>query len=175
MDLGRHLSSLQDALTLAARSGGDDVQEAAERLAGSLEPALRLTFLELASELADDITVRLDGDSVEVRLRGGQPEIVVERRPRGDQDVAPPAPPSPPPPPPPPAQPVRPEEGDPLSRITLRLPESLRGRVDDAAATAGVSLNTWFVRAVQDALDPPVQSPAPPSQHTARRMTGWVR
>ncbi len=161
MDLGRHLSSLQEALATAASAGGADVQEAAEHLAGALEPALRLTLLEFASELSDDITLKLDGDSVEVRLRGGQPEVVVERR----TDAAPP------PPPPPPAPPAPPEDGDSPARISLRLPESLKGRIDDAATAEGVSVNTWIVRATQRALHTP---PAPAEQST-RRMTGWAR
>src|SRR5690554_1751837 len=153
MDLNRYLGSLQESLTAAAATAGADVQEAAERLTSALEPALRLTLLEFASELSDDITVKLDGDSVEVRLRGGQPEVVVERRPRPEPDVTPPAPPAPPPPP---------EDGDSQARISLRLPESLKRGVDDAAANEEVSVNTWIVRACQRALQAPPTTPTSP-------------
>ncbi len=163
MDIGRHLSTLQEHLASAARSGGPDVQEAADRLVTALEPALRLAFLELASELTDDITVKLDGDSVEVRLRGGRPEVVVERRPQPETAPQPPAPPAPPPPP---------EEGEAPARISLRLPESLKSRIDDAAAQQGVSVNTWIVRAAQRSLQAPQ---VPPVLHQGHRMTGWAR
>lgn len=162
MDLAPYLSNLRDALAAAARTAGEDVQEAAERLAAALEPALRLTLLEFASELTDDITVKLDGDAVEVRLRGGQPEVVVERRPRTE-----PTPPSPPTPPEPPV----PSE-DSQARVSLRLPESLKTRIDDAAAAEGVSVNTWIVRAAQRALQAP---PSPPFSPATRWMTGWAR
>ena len=162
MDLAPYLSNLRDALAAAARTAGEDVQEAAERLAAALEPALRLTLLEFASELTDDITVKLDGDAVEVRLRGGQPEVVVERRPRTE-----PTPPSPPTPPEPPV----PSE-DSQARVSLRLPESLKTRIDDAAAAEGVSVNTWIVRTLQRSLEVPH---IPPSTPSGRRMTGWVR
>src|SRR5690606_67520 len=162
MDLAPYLSNLRDALAAAARTAGEDVQEAAERLAAALEPALRLTLLEFASELTDDITVKLDGDAVEVRLRGGQPEVVVERRPRTE-----PTAPSPPTPPEPPV----PSE-DSQARVSLRLPESLKTRIDDAAAAEGVSVNTWIVRAAQRALQAP---PSPPFSPATRRMTGWAR
>lgn len=162
MDLAPYLSNLRDALAAAARTAGEDVEEAAERLAAALEPALRLTLLEFASELTDDITVKLDGDAVEVRLRGGQPEVVVERRPRTE-----PTPPSPPTPPEPPV----PSE-DSQARVSLRLPESLKTRIDDAAAAEGVSVNTWIVRAAQRALQAP---PSPPFSPATRWMTGWAR
>lgn len=164
MDLAPYLTNLRDALAAAARTAGDDVQEAAERLAGALEPALRLTLLEFASELTDDITVKLDGDAVEVRLRGGQPEVVVERRPRSE-----PTPPSPPTPPEPPAPA---SADDSQARVSLRLPESLKTRIDDAAAAEGVSVNTWIVRAAQRALQAP---PSPPFSPATRRMTGWAK
>src|SRR5690606_37178161 len=162
MDLAPYLSNLRDALAAAARTAGEDVQEAAARLAAALVPALRLTLLEFASELTDDITDKLDGDAVEVRLRGGQPEVVVERRPRTE-----PTPPSPPTPPEPPG----PSEYS-QARVSLRLPESLKTRIDDAAAAEGVSVNTWIVRAAQRALQAP---PSPPFSPATRRMTGWAR
>ena len=39
-----------------------------------------------------------------------------------------------------------------LSRVTLRLPESLKLHAERVAAGEGVSLNTWLVRAVQESL-----------------------
>ena len=162
MDLAPYLSNLRDALAAAARTAGEDVQEAAERLAAALEPALRLTLLEFASELTDDITVKLDGDAVEVRLRGGQPEVVVERRPRTE-----PTPPSPPTPPEPPVP-----SADSPARPSPRPPRSPQTRLDDAAAAEGVPVNTWIVRAAQRALQAP---PSPPFSPATRRMTGWAR
>ena len=44
--------------------------------------------------------------------------------------------------------PPHPEDGM-TARITLRLPESLKGSVEAAAANEGVSVNTWLVRALQ--------------------------
>ena len=41
------------------------------------------------------------------------------------------------------------EEG--LARITVRMPESIKNRADDAAAAAGQSLNTWLVNLVRSA------------------------
>lgn len=173
MDLTEYLAGLRDSLVAATRNSSDAVRQVADDLGQTLEPALRLTLMELASDIAAQVSSELDGDIVEVRLRGGRPEIVVQRGPRlEDPSVpAPPAPPAPPPPPP------LPEDGDGgTARVSLRLPESVKDRVDDAAARDGVSVNTWLVRAAQSALlaaDAPT-TPDDPTR-TSRRMSGWAR
>ncbi len=170
MDLNSYLGSLRQALANAASTSAPEVQDAADRLAQSLEPALRLALMELASDLAADVTSRLEGAVVEVRLRGGSPELVVDQQVPTEQ-FAPPAPPEPPVPPMPP----EPEDAS-QTRVTLRLPESLKARVDEAAATDGVSINSWLVRAVQKALTSPGSaSTSSGPAGLGRRMTGWVR
>ncbi|MCK6211150.1 histidine kinase [Georgenia sp. EYE_87] len=163
MDLSPYLASLRQALASTARGSGSQVQEAAELLAQSLEPALRLTLMELASDVAAEVTVQLDGDVVELRLRGGNPEVVVQQRPR-TAEAPPPAPPAPP----------VPEDDGGTARISLRLPENLKGQVDQAAAREGVSVNTWLVRAAQQSLAGPGAQPTD-NIRTGRRMSGWVR
>ena len=37
-------------------------------------------------------------------------------------------------------------------RISLRLPDALKGRAEQAAAGAGTSLNSWLGRAIADAV-----------------------
>lgn len=170
MDLNPYLSSLRQALANAAGTATPEVQEAADRLAQSLEPALRLTLMELASDVAADVTSRLDGAVVEVRLRGGLAELVVDQQ-APTEEFAAPAPPEPP------TAPMPPEPEDAShTRVTLRLPESVKARVDEAAATDGVSINSWLVRAVQKSLtNPGSPSAAANPTRTGRRMTGWVR
>lgn len=161
MDLERYLRDLQDALTTAAQTSSADVQEAAERLSRTMASTLQLTLMQFAADLADQITVQLDGDTVDVRFRSDGPEVVVTP---ADAHAAP-EPPEPPAPPPPPG-----EDGD-ISRISLRLPEALKTQVEQAATAQGLSTNAWLVRAAQSALHPPtVRTTA-----TGRRMTGWVR
>jgi hypothetical protein len=65
------------------------------------------------------------------------------------------------------------DEDEPLSRISLRLPASVKARVDEQAAKDGISTNAWLVRAVMDALaerrvgatwpEPPPPPPPPPA------------
>ncbi|SEF01066.1 hypothetical protein [Ruania alba] len=171
MDLNGYLSSLQQALANATGTSSPEVQEASARLAQTLEPALRLTLMELASDVASEVTLRLEGAVVEVRLRGGSPELVVEQQPDGVADVTEPlAPPAPPAPPEAPA----PEDDGSQTRVTLRVAESLKSRIDDAATRDGVSVNTWLVRAAQQQLAGPSGNESRTSS-SGRRMTGWVR
>lgn len=169
MDVNTYLSSLRQALANAASTSTPEVQDAADRLAQSLEPALRLALMELASDLAAEVTSRLDGALVEVRLRGGSPELVVDQQAPTEQ-LAPATPTEPPAPPAPP----EPEDAS-QTRVTLRLPESLKVRVDEAAASDGVSINAWLVRAVQTALTTPGHHSSTGPAGVGRRMTGWVR
>jgi predicted HicB family RNase H-like nuclease len=87
---------------------------------------------------------------VEVRLAGRDPELVYV-----DDPEAPEEPPAP---------------GDDLSaRITLRLPETLKGSLETAAAREGVSANAWIVRALARALEPRG------ARRSSNRLQGFAR
>ena len=77
MDITGYVEHLRADLTNAAASGGDALVDAAERLATSLDAAVRMTLLEALSDAAAEITAALDGTTVEVRLRGRDPDLVV--------------------------------------------------------------------------------------------------
>jgi hypothetical protein len=156
------------------------VRAAAERLTLALDPAMRLALMDALAQAAAEISSELPAGSVDVRLRGREPEFVV------DVPTMPMAPPTPPAPPAPP-EPEDPEGA--VARITLRIPESLKAKAEELAARSGHSLNTWLVttirnatrseRAVEVDLD---LSSIPffdelqrgPSRKGRRRMTGWV-
>src|SRR5829696_2159227 len=77
MDLDGYVDHLQRGLADAAAAGGEAMVDAAGRLATSLDAAVRMALLEALSDAAAEITAALDGGSVEVRLRGREPELVV--------------------------------------------------------------------------------------------------
>lgn len=172
MDLTQYVSDLRQQLAVAAEAGGDEARQLAERLTGPLEAAGRLVLLEALSEAAGEITRELAPGSVEVRLRGRDPEFVVTQAASpAFEEVAPHSVPSSPVP----AAPIELDEGS-TSRTTLRLPDHLKVRVEEAAARDGVSVNSWLVRAVTDALEPiggrrATARESPAGQH----FTGWVR
>lgn len=61
------------------------------------------------------------------------------------------------------------------SRTTLRLPDALKSRVDEAAASDGMSVNTWLVRAVATALQPKQRRAAQRTVRTGDNFAGWAR
>ena len=61
------------------------------------------------------------------------------------------------------------------SRTTLRLPDALKARVDEAAAADGLSVNTWLVRAVAAALQPKQRRSAQRTLRTGDNFVGWAR
>ncbi|MGY4643686.1 toxin-antitoxin system HicB family antitoxin [Cellulomonas sp. URHB0016] len=170
MDLTRYVDELQHQLATAAGAGGDEARELAERLTAPLDSAVRLVLLDALSTAADEITGELAPGSVDVRLRGREPEFVVTLAPTAAfEDAAPQT-----------VEPSRPAVPDPddvsTSRTTLRLPDQLKAQVESAAAREGVSVNTWLVRAVAAALLPAEPSRTPPrAASTSGRLTGWVR
>jgi hypothetical protein len=176
MDITRFVESLRRDLTGAAEAAGPDGHAAAERILMALEPAVRLTVMEVLAQAAAEISADLPVGVVEVRLRGRDPELVV--------DV--PAAPVPPTPPTPPTPPSPPEPGDPelgdeeIARITLRLPESVKARAEEFAARSGHSLNAWIVGALRAATDQRSVNvdidltSFPFGGDKARRMRGWV-
>ena len=85
MDLQPYVDGVRHELSVAAAAGGPDAEALAERLTAPLESAIRLALLEALSEAAEQITRDLAPGSVEVRLRGRDPEFTVSS---GIEEVA---------------------------------------------------------------------------------------
>jgi len=179
MDLTPFIESLRRDLTAAAEVAGEEARGAAERLTGALDAAVRLAMLDALSTAADEITRDLAPGSVEVRMRGRDPDFVVIV-PAPEEPPEPDVPPAPPPPPPPTADGEQGEQG--TARITLRLPEALKNRVEEASAAEGMSVNAWLVRMINAAV---TGRPAGGGQNfgyrgsrgpkIGQRLSGWAR
>jgi hypothetical protein len=159
MDLQPYVDTVRHELTIAAAAGGPDAAELAERLTAPLESAIRLAVLEALSEGAELITRELAPGSVEVRLRGRDPEFTVTPAPSEPEDA-----------------PLVPEIDDDGGtwRVTLRLPETLRTAVGSAARGAGLSVNAWMVRAIAGALGTG-QARRRHDGPSDKSLRGWVR
>lgn len=176
MELERYVNGLRQQLVVAAAAGGEDAQALAERLTAALDPAVRLVMIDALSTAAGEITRELAPGSVELRIRGTEPEFVVSAPPPG---------------------PGEPEEGGAgeawrpsgapvaatgaaeggLSRVNLRLPDQLKRQVEEAADREGLSINAWLVRAAAAAVERAdagarTESDAP---RGGRSFTGWGR
>ena len=182
MDITPYVESLRRDLTAAAEAGGTEAKAAAERLALALHPAVRLALMEALSQAAAEITSELPTGAVEVRLRGREPEFVVDVPTAPLSEATPSASTTP-------QDAAEPEdEDDTVARITLRIPESLKAKAEELAARSGHSLNTWLVHTIRNAtregainVDIDLSSmplfgegPRGPGRRAGRRMTGWV-
>ncbi|HEX5561960.1 MAG TPA: pilus assembly protein HicB [Nocardioidaceae bacterium] len=178
MDITPYVESLRHDLAAAAEAGGPEARAAAERLALALDPAVRLALMDALSQAAAEITSELGAGSVEVRLRGREPQLVVDvptvsaaapaaaAGPTADDDA---------------------DDDGAQARITLRLPESVKYKAEELATKGGHSLNSWIVNVVRAAtreravkVDIDLSSlPFGEGLTAARgkgpkRMTGWV-
>jgi hypothetical protein len=161
MDLQPYVEAVRHELNVAAAAGGADAAELADRLSAPLESAIRLALLESLSEAAELITRELAPGSVDVRLRGRDPEFTVTPPPAEPEDA-------------PLAAPPDFDEDGGTWRVTLRLPENLRTAVDSAARGAGLSVNAWLVRAVAGALGTG-QARRRHDGPSDKSFSGWVR
>ena len=181
MELSRYVERLRHDLAVAAEAGGEEARALADRLTAPLEAAAQLVLLDALTAAADEITVELAPGSVEVRLRGREPEFVVtsplvraeperagtyadrhadhDARALGAGGRA-----------------ALADEGG-TSRINLRLPDTLKSRVEDAARSENLSVNAWLVRAAAAAIDAGGRRTAGRSRNAGggQRFTGWVQ
>jgi HicB-like protein involved in pilus formation len=150
MQIDGYVQALREDLARVAAVGDESTARAAELLAVALESAFGRRLQEALAEAALELSAQLEDGRVEVRVAGGDPELVYV-----NETVAPPA-----------------ETTDEAStaRITLRLPESLKSRLETAAAASGLSVNTWLVQALNRAVES-----RPPAGGNRRRLTGYGR
>ena len=164
MDLQPYVDAVRHELNVTAAAAGEAAQDLADRLSAPLESAIRLALLEALSAAAEEITSELAPRSMQVRLRGRDPEFIVSA-PLDDGPI---------------------EDADNVFaaqyddggtwRVTLRLPEGLRAAVEAAARREGASLNAWLVRAAARASQGASQAESGGSARTSgRHVTGWVR
>ncbi|GLX51804.1 hypothetical protein Shyhy01_47540 [Streptomyces hygroscopicus subsp. hygroscopicus] len=168
MDLTPYVDNLRRELSVAAEAGGEEARELAERLTAPLESAARLTMLNVLSAAMDEVTRDLAPGSVDVRLRGLDPDFVVSLPDAGAPVAAAE-------PVPVPQVPADADEGG-TARVNLRLPAQLKARAEEAASREGLSVNAWLVRAVSAAVDGGARPrPAERVQTIGQSFTGWVR
>jgi hypothetical protein len=162
MEMSEYADALRGELAAITRFANEEVARAGEMLAEALDSSVRLALLDVLSAAAAEITAELDDAVVEVRLAGGDPTFIVSHT-----MTEPPADPGP-------AE-AADESGS--ARITFRLPDTLKSRIEAAAAAQRMSVNTWLVRAASQALDSPSgQTTSGFSRRgPGQRITGYAR
>lgn len=150
MQVDGYVQALQEDLARVAAVGDETTARAAELLAVALESALGRRLQEALAEAALELSSQLDHGSIEVRFAGGDPELVYV----------------------PEAEPVALDAGGEAfsARITLRLPEALKVRLEEAATASAVSVNTWLVQALSRLVEP-----RPSAAGNRYRLSGYGR
>jgi hypothetical protein len=134
MKLSPYIEALRQDLEAAADTGDEALNAVISRLGRAVEPSLRLQLLDALGEAVLELNGQLPSGRVEVRLAGRDVSAVFV------------------PDPAPEAQMAGGPEDDLSARVSLRLPEALKVRAEDAAAREGLSMNTWLVGAVRRSL-----------------------
>jgi hypothetical protein len=148
MQIEGYAQALREDLERVAAVGDESTARAAELLSVALESSFGRRLQEALSETALGLSAQLEQGRVEVRVAGGDPELVYV------SDEAPP-----------PAD----AAGEALSaRITLRLPDGLKSRLEAAAAAKGISVNTWLVQTLTRSLQP-----LPSAGGSRHRLVGY--
>jgi hypothetical protein len=151
MQIEGYVQALRDDLARVAAVGDESTARAAELLSVALEASLGRRLQEALGEAALELSGQLDSGRVEVRIAGGDPELVLVRDEEGTAAA-------------------EPADEAFTARITLRLPESLKARLEAAANREGVSVNTWLVHMLHHAAEPRGHSGG-----SRRRLTGYGR
>jgi hypothetical protein len=133
MDVAGAIARFEATLAEQASLAGDDPALGAIRrtMLAALRPAMRELAMDLAEQAAAEVAAQLPEYDVDVVLREGDPLLSLRERAPSDAGSQ--------------------EREDYEARITLRLPPSLKGLIEDAAGTAGESVNSWVVDAVSGA------------------------
>jgi hypothetical protein len=152
MNLSSYVTQVRDGVSQAAALADDHTRQVAERLAGAVDASTRLALIQALSDAAGTISADLAPSSVELRMVGQDPEFVVSVHtdeseptvlyPDSRADTSGPSV----------GESAEDPDEEPVARISLRLPQSVKVRVDEMAAADGISTNAWLTRAVLDAL-----------------------
>jgi hypothetical protein len=151
MQIEGYVQALREDLARVAALGDESTARAAELLSVALESSLGRRLQDALGEAALELSSQLDSGRIEVRIAGGDPELVLVRDEEGTTAA-------------------EPADEAFTARITLRLPESLKARLEAAANREGVSVNTWLVHMLHHAAEPRGHSGG-----SRRRLTGYGR
>jgi hypothetical protein len=126
------IEGLQADVIAVGELGDEAVAEMAERIASVLARSASSRLLDLLSEAAAEVSEELPDGRIEIRLIGDDVEFVyVDEHPRQSED-----------------------DGELSSRITLRLSDQLKARVEESASREAISVNGWILRTLERGTSP---------------------
>jgi hypothetical protein len=140
MKMSLVVDGLRSDVISVGELGDDTVAEVADRIAEVLGRSIPSRILDLLSEVAAEVSAELPDGRLEIRVAGDDVDLAyVDDAPAradspagagaGDGDGE--------------------RDRDMSARITLRLSESLKARVEEGAAREGISVNAFIVRTLE--------------------------
>jgi len=136
MLISHFIEGIRTDLESLGRLGGPELEEYARRLGEAVGPALRARLIEAFDALVAEENVKSDRHEFSLGIAGDDVSLVRASDP-ADAVEAP---------------------GDFSARFALRLPEDLKGRIEQQAQMVGASTNSWIVRALaREAADSAVR------------------
>ena len=138
MKMSLVVDGLRSDVISVGELGDDTVAEVADRIAELLGRSVPSRILDLLSEVAAEVSAELPDGRVEIRVAGDDVDLAyvedVHARPAGARSEG---------------DGDRERDRDMSARITLRLSESLKVRVEEGAAREGISVNAFIVRTLE--------------------------
>jgi HicB family len=151
MKMSLVVDGLRSDVIAVGELGDDTVAEVAERIADVLGRSVPGRVLDLLSDAAAELSATLPDGRVDIRVAGDDVDMTYV-----EDDLGPATAPA--------------GDSDELSaRITLRLGEGLKSRLEQGAAADGVSVNTFIVRM----LERGTTSNRSRSNRTGNRLRGY--
>jgi len=134
MDISAVFTELEAAVhrQLELTADDSDITEAAAALIAVLEPALRQAGTTLAEQAALEVGAQLPDYRVSLVITDGEPQLQVQQR-EADIEIT---------------------SGSNEARLTLRLPESLKLLLENAALDTGDSVNSYVVSTLASKAKP---------------------
>ena len=129
MKMSLVVDGLRSDVVAVGELGDDAVAELAERIADVLARTAPVRVLDLLSDAATEVSAELPEGRVDLRVAGDDLQLAYmeDEHVDGDGDG----------------------DGQLSARITLRLSEALKARVEEGAAAQGTSVNSYIVRALE--------------------------
>jgi len=128
MKMSLVVDELRSDVVAVGDLGDDAVAEVAERIATVLGRSVPGRVLDLLSDAAAELSAALPEGRVEIRVAGDDVDLAYvadEHAPAGESD------------------------GDLSARISLRLGEGLKSRLEERATAEGISVNAFIVRTLE--------------------------
>jgi hypothetical protein len=127
MKMSLVIEGLRSDVAAVGELGDETVAEVADRIEAIVARSAPSRILDLLTEVAAEVSAELPEGRVEIRLVGDDVEFAyVDERARTPEP-----------------------EADQSARITLRLSDQLKSRVEECAGSEGLSVNSWILRTLE--------------------------